>query len=689
MLYCMSIISIIVFCARPFCRRRGGNGADMNKKISRLLEPNLILYFLLLIVFAVASLFFVPWLGIAEVVVAAFAYLWVRRDNLRRKRSVMQYIENVAGSVDSASHSTLVDSPLPSMVFRPETQEILWSNESFRGVVDSKEQIFDKRVGDVLPNFSTRWLLEGRQECPERVVVGQRRYRVYGSMVRAQAKNTAGYLATTYWVDTTDADMKSLRYAASRPVVALLTIDNYDEVMKACPDSSRSAVLAAVDEKLNAWVAPVGGLFLKYDRDRYILVFESCYASRLIEEKFTVLEAVRSITVGDGVAVTLSIGIGKDVEGYESLFKYASLALEMALSRGGDQAVVKNALTFEFYGGKSKSTEKRTKVKSRVMANALGELMNDAKEIYVMGHSYADMDAIGAAAGVCCIARRKGKKAQIVVEPEKNSAMDVINLLKEQKEYEGVFVSPEEAFLKAQPGALLVVVDCNRPETVESRQLLEACNQVAVIDHHRRAATYIEDPALNFHEPYASSASELVSELLQYLVETGDILRAEAEALLSGIMLDTKKFTMRTGSRTFEAAAFLRRVGADPVDVIRLFQNDLEEMVTRYSIIRHAEMYRNTIAIAAVEEAVDRVVASQAADELLSLRGVNASFVLYPSGSGVAMSGRSNGDVNVQIVLERLGGGGNSNVAGGRVENATIGAVRATLEASLDAYFEK
>ena len=662
----------------------------MNKKISRLLEPNLILYFLLLAAFAAATMYFVPWLGVIQMVVTVFACILIRKDNLRRKRGVMQYIESVAGSMDSASHSTLVDSPLPSMVFRMDTQEILWSNESFRSVVDSKDQLFEKRVGDVLPDFSIRWLLEGRQESPVRVVVGQRRFRVYGSMVRAQSKSAAAsYLATTYWIDTTDADMSNQRYAASRPVVAILTIDNYDEVMKACPESGRSAVMAAIDEKLNAWVQPLGGLFLKCDRDRYVLIFEACHAGGLMEDKFSVLEAVRSITVGEGVAVTLSIGIGKDAEGYENLFKYASLALEMALSRGGDQAVVKNALTFEFYGGKSKSTEKRTKVKSRVMANALGELMNDAKEIYVMGHSYADMDAIGAAAGVCCIARRKGKPARIVVDPEKNSAMDVIKLLKEQEEYADVFISPDEAFLKAQAGTLLVVVDCNRPETVECRPLLDACNQVAVIDHHRRAATYIEDPALNFHEPYASSASELVSELMQYLVETGDILRSEAEALLAGIMLDTKKFTMRTGSRTFEAAAFLRRVGADPVEVIRLFQNDLEEMVTRYGIIRHAEMYRESIAISAVEEDVGRVVASQAADELLSLRGVNASFVIYRSGDAVAMSGRSNGDVNVQIVLERLGGGGNSNVAGGRVENAEVGAVREKLLASLDEYFEK
>jgi len=662
----------------------------MNKKISRLLEPNLILCFLLLIAFAAASLYYVPWLGVIEIVVAILAYILLRKDNLRRKRSVMQYIESVAGSMDSASHSTLVDSPLPSMVFRLDTQEILWSNESFRSVVSSKEQLFEKRVAEVLPDFSVRWLLEGRQECPVRVVVGQRRYRVYGSVVRTQTKNAAAnYLATTYWIDTTDADMSTQLYSSTRPVVAILTIDNYDEVMKACPESGRSAVVAAIDEKLNTWVKPLEGLFLKCDRDRYVLVFEASHMQRVIEEKFPVLEAVRSITVGEGVAVTLSIGIGKDVDGFEGLLKYASLALEMALSRGGDQAVVKNALAFEFYGGRSKSTEKRTKVKSRVMANALGELMNDAREVYVMGHSYADMDALGAAAGICCVARRKGKPAHIVVDPEKNSAMDIINLLKEQEEYAGVFMTPDEAFLKVQAGTLLVVVDCNRPETVECRPLLDACNQVAVIDHHRRAATYIEDPALNFHEPYASSASELVSELLQYLVETGDILRAEAEALLAGIMLDTKKFTMRTGSRTFEAAAFLRRVGADPVEVTRLFQNDLEEMVTRYGIIRHAEMYRDSIAISAVEEEVDRVVAAQAADELLSLRGVDASFVLYRSGDAVAMSARSNGDVNVQIVLERLGGGGNSNVAGGRVENGELGAVREKLMASLDEYFEK
>ena len=361
----------------------------------------------------------------------------------------------------------------------------------------------------------------------------------------------------------------------------------------------------------------------------------------------------------------------------------------MALSRGGDQAVVRNRVDFEFYGGRAKTAEKRTKVKSRVMANALSELMNDASEIYIMGHSYADMDAVGAAAGVYCAARKKGKRAQIVVDEEKNAAEAILAKLKALPEYEGVFTSGQEAFLRMRPGALLVVVDTNRPDLVESQQLLESCNRVAVIDHHRRAASYIEHAAFSFHEPYASSASELVTELLAYLVEPTDLLREEAEALLAGIVLDTKRFTLRTGGRTFEAAAFLRRAGADTAEVQRLFQNDLNDMVSRYDIIRRAEMHREDIAVAAIaEDGVDRVAAAQAADELLSLKGVKASFVIFRAGDHVQMSARSLGEVNVQVVLEALGGGGNATTAGGRVENSTVAFVRGKLLEAIDAYFE-
>ena len=393
---------------------------------------------------------------------------------------------------------------------------------------------------------------------------------------------------------------------------------------------------------------------------------------------------------GEGAHPTLSIGVGKDAEGMAELYKNAALSLEMALSRGGDQAVVRGKLDFEFYGGRAKSTEKRTKVKSRVMANALGELMDDARQVYIMGHNFADMDAVGAAAGLCCAARKLGKQPQVVIDLNHNAAGEILKKLRARPEYAGVFIGGNEALLRMQPGALLIVVDTNRPDFVESPSLLESCNRVAVIDHHRRAASYIENAALNFHEPYASSASELVTELLQYLVEPSDLLGEEAEALLAGIVLDTKHFTMRTGGRTFEAAAFLRRAGADTSDVQKLFQNDLDEMVSRYDIIRQAELYHGDIAVSVVEaDGVERVTAAQAADELLTLKGVQASFVVYRSGTDVLMSARSLGDINVQVILETLGGGGNSTTAGGRIENADPETVGAQLRDAIDAYLEK
>ena len=662
-----------------------------NKKLSRLLEPNLKLYFLCMGIFCLAALTVDGKLAALEAVVTALLYLYFRNGNKRRRQSVLQYIDSVTGSVDTASKSTLVNSPLPIMVFRPDAGEIIWSNENFLQLAGVREHLFEMRLEDAVPDFPVTWLLEGKQECPERVIMNNRRFRVYGSMVRAKNRNgTQNLVATTYWVDTTEADEARSRYTATRPVVSILMVDNYEDLMKACPDAQSSAVQAQIDEKINAWASAGKGLLLKTQRDRYLFIFEEQYFDHFVEEKFSVLDAVRGIKVGEGVRPALSIGMGKDAESLPDLYKNAKLSLEMALSRGGDQVVVRNKVDFAFYGGRSKTTEKRTKVKSRVMANALRELMDDATEIYIMGHSYADMDAVGAAVGICCAARKRGKRAQIVIDLEKNAAQDVLKRLKSVSEYSGVFIAPADAFLKMRPGALLVVVDTNRPDIVESPQLLESCNRVAVIDHHRRAASYIENAAFSFHEPYASSASELVTELLQYLVEPADLLREEADALLAGIVLDTKHFTMRTGGRTFEAAAFLRRAGADTADVQRLFQNALNDMVSRYDIIRRTEMVRPDVAMAAVEEdGVDRVTASQAADELLTLKGVKASFVIYRSGEGVTMSARSLGDVNVQVIVEALGGGGNATQAGGRVENDTVEGVKERLIQAIEMYFEK
>ena len=323
------------------------------------------------------------------------------------------------------------------------------------------------------------------------------------------------------------------------------------------------------------------------------------------------------------------------------------------------------------------------------MANALGELIDDAKHVYVMGHKYADMDTLGAAAGVCAIARKRGKSARIVMDMENNSVHPMLRRLQKLPEYEGVFIGGSDAFLRVQPGTLLVVVDTNRPASVESEPLLETCNRVAVIDHHRRGSSYIEKMALNYHEPYASSACELVTELLQYLLEPGDLLKAEAEAMLAGIVLDTKNFVNRTGGRTFEAAAYLRRVGADTQDVQRMFQSDLESMIDRYAIIRQASLYREEIAIAAIDEPCDRVTAAKAADELLTLKGVQASFVFYPKDGGVYISARSLGEINVQVIVEALGGGGNSTSAGGELQGVTVQETLEKLHRTIDGYFEE
>ena len=661
-----------------------------NKKLSRLLEPNLKLYFLCMVLFCCAAAVVSPLLALAEAAVIVALYAYFTKANQKRRQGILQYIDSLTGSVDTASKSTLINSPLPIMVFRPDTGEVIWSNENFLQLAAVREHLFEMKVEDAVPEFPVQWLLEGKQECPDRVRMNSRHFRVYGSLVRAKGRGgEQNLVATTYWVDTTDADELRERYVSTRPVLAVLMVDNYEDLMKACADTARSAVLAQIDEKLNIWASCADGLLLKTERDHYLFIFEERHYEHFAEDKFSVLDTIRDIKVGD-VTPTLSIGIGKDADSMGELYKNANLSLEMALSRGGDQAVVRGKVDFAFYGGRSKTTEKRTKVKSRVMANALSELVADATELYIMGHSFADMDAVGAAAGLCCMARKRGKQAQVVIDLEHNAAGPVLDRLRGLPEYAGVFTAPNEAFLKMRPGALLIVVDTNRPDMVESVQLLESCNRVAVIDHHRRAAQYIENAAFNFHEPYASSASELVTELLQYLVEPSDLLREEAEALLAGIVLDTKHFTLRTGGRTFEAAAFLRRAGADTTDVQKLFQNNLSEMVSRYDIIRRAELYRDDIAVAVIpQDGVDRVAAAQAADELLGLKGVKASFVVYRSGENVLMSARSLGEVNVQVILEALDGGGNSTTAGGKVTGSDPETVRKRLLEAIDDYFEK
>jgi c-di-AMP phosphodiesterase-like protein len=457
-------------------------------------------------------------------------------------------------------------------------------------------------------------------------------------------------MATTYWVDITDLAERYDEFLGSRAVCAIILLDNYDEFFKNTDEKEKSALLSSIYDKIDKWAKDSSGILCKLDRDKYLYIFEERYIAKFAAEKFSLLDRVRESTTFGGLHATLSIGIGREGESFEENYRFASMAIEMALSRGGDQAVIKSKTNYEFYGGHSTEMEKRTKVKSRVMANAFGELISDASTVFVMGHRFADLDTVGAAAGVLCIARKRGKKAYIVIDEEKSAAGNLIARLKELPDYEDVFISAQDALLMADSRSLLVVVDTSRPEQVESESLLLSLNHLAVIDHHRRAATFIENATLNFHEPYASSASELVVEMMQYLVDQADILRVEAEALLAGIVLDTKSFAIRTGSRTFDAAAYLRRAGADTIEVKRLFQQDFDTTLERFALIQNARLYRNGIAIASSLKPEKRIIIAQTADELLNIEGVEASFVVSPDGENVNVSARSIGTVNVQLM---------------------------------------
>ena len=677
------------FKARRPEREKLGRRERVHNKLSRLIEPNLQPYFLCLALCVAVAIPIEPLLAALEAVVLLLLYIFYRRQTKKRRRSVMQYVETITGGVDSISKNSLLNTPLPVVIFRADNGEIIWTNDSFADMAAGEDDIFQMTIGQVAPDFHYQSILDGSGQMGEQAEINGRICQVYGSATRMEGRAAAqGQIVTAYFVDVTESQRLKELYEATRPVVCELVLDNYEEIIKAGGEAGKSSVLAQVDEKINNWVKDTGGLLKKYDRDRYLYVCDEQVFSQLVAEKFSILEAVHQVSSEDGVTASISIGVGKDYNTYREAFHWADKSIEMALSRGGDQAVVKDSLDFQFYGGRAKSTEKRTKVKSRVMAKALGDLIADATQVYVMGHEYADMDAVGAAAGICCAARKRGKKAQIVIDLDNNNAQPLVRKLRAAPEYEGVFISGPDAFLHAQPGALLVVVDTNRPDMVENRQLLDSCNRVAVIDHHRRAATYIENAALNFHEPYASSASELVTELLQYMVEGRDLLRVEAEALLAGIVLDTKNFMMRTGGRTFEAAAFLRRAGAETSEVRRYFQSDLPSMIQRYDIIREAKLYHGDIAIAVVTKEVPRVTAAKAADDLLTLQGVQASIVLYRAGEGTSMSGRSLGEINVQVILERLGGGGNSTTAGGHVPGSEPETVYQRLIAAIDAYYQ-
>ena len=675
----------------------------MNKRIRSLIDPNTGVYLAALCIFDMASIvlgFFrygvesetgrvLMLLATVETVAIVLLVVYFLTTLHKKQKELAAYVESIAYEADSARTKTVMNFPLPSAVFELEGGRVIWGNELFFEACGASGLRLDTSITDLIPEFSVDWLLRGETEFPSLLEMNGRKYRIQGCRIFPEGKEKAeSILAVIYGIDMTEADAIRREYEASRPVSATVVIDNYEELIKNRSDRERNNLRDSVEDKLSAWAGQYRSFIRRFDRDRYIAFFEERDLEKMTEDRFSLLQEMHGVVNPAGIEASLSIGIGREGETYAETLQFADLAAELALSRGGDQAVVKDAVNFEFFGGRGSEVEKRTKVKSRVMANTLRELIKDSSKVFVMGHKFADLDAIGSAVGVCVLARSCGVKANIIVDEKNNACSTLIEELKQEEDYRYVFLDADDADFHPDGHTLLVVVDTNRPEQVEIPELLDLCNRVAVIDHHRVGSTYIRNAALGFIEPYASSVCELLTEILQEVTEPNAIRRFEADALLAGIVLDTKGFALRTGERTFDAASYLRRLGADTANVKRLMQSGMEDTLAKYRVLETAKLYRN-VAIAAADVPQSRVVAAKAADDLLGITGVEASVVLVPNEKGgIFASARSIGEMNVQILMEKLGGGGNRSAAAMQMPGVGMEEAMTALKQAIDAYWD-
>lgn len=645
----------------------------MEKKIARMLNSGFSCYFAVMLVFTAVTFYLREWwIAAAELVVSLLLFAFFLHSSRKRRNAVSRYVDALTHSTDLSSNDSLVSMPVPMVLLNVNTGEIIWCNEQFLALTDCPPHYYSLEIGQLIQGFQLHWILEGQTQYPELVVIGERYFDIRATLLHQEAGEYQTLCAALYWLDCTEEIHLHTMLDENRQVVGEIICDNYEELGKSGNESARATLIAGLDDMLNQWIAEQQGFLRKTDRDKYVFVIREKAYRTMLEKRFPILEQVKKLTAPNGMALTLSIGIGREGETLAELDHFARLAVDMALSRGGDQVVIRSRVHFEFFGGMTHEVEKRTKVKTRLMANVFKSLLEDSSAVYVMGHKISDLDSLGGAAGVVCAARKCGKKAYIVIDRTLNNVGSLIELLENHPDYAGVLITGEQAMIEMDQNALMVVVDTNRPNYVEDQSLLESMNRIAVIDHHRRSADYISNALLNVHEPAASSVCELISEMLQYIIDPGDMLRVEASAMLAGIMLDTKSFALKTGSRTFEAAAYLRRAGADSVEVKRLFQSDMANYVARAELVKRAEFVDGMYAISASEQPVDRAVAAQAADDLMNITGVAGSFVVSPFGDSINISARSLGRINVQLIMEKLGGGGHFTTAGAQLRGKTL-----------------
>ena len=653
------------------------------EKVESKTKIYLIIIALLLITLCINNINFVIPSIIFYVGVIAYT-IWVYN---KRKGELSSYINELTFTVDSAAKSSLINSPFPLIILETDGN-VVWRSSTFN------KEFANVGINAYIDDLAKEINLEiqnGNLKVDKTVSIGNKIYHIIGNYIKIKKKDRKKenkYMITLYFIDHTEITNLTEEYNNAKVCMGIIMLDNYEEIIQRLSEESKPQVLATIEKKLHEWAGTSGGLIIKKDRDTYIYVFDQKYLEELENDKFTILDEIKEIETEEGMPITLSIAISNEGNTNYEKYESALVAMDIALGRGGDQAVVRKEGKYNFFGGKAQEVEKRTKVKARVISHALEELIQKADNVMVMGHMNGDIDSLGSSLGIYRLAKTFGKETYIVNNTYGLSLENYIETLK-QEGYGDAIVDKNQALNVVTPNTLLVVVDTHKRSYVEVPELLEQTEKIVIIDHHRKSEDFIDNAILTFHEAYASSASELVTEIVEYATQEVTLEQIEAESLYAGIMMDTKNFTFKTGVRTFEAAAYLRKYGIDIIKVKKWFQSDLESYTVIADIVKNAEVVNDSIGISVYDEKDKNanLICAKAADELLTISDITASFVLGHMGEKICISGRSIGDINVQVILEKLGGGGHITLAGAQLEGFTMEDAKAELIIRINEYF--
>ena len=621
-----------------------------SKKVLDKIISKTKIYLAIIAILLVVICVYNPWYIIPSVIIYTLLLIYAYWTNNKRQEELTEHIKSLTFSLDKVAKIALVNSPFP-LVIAETNGNLIFRNTKFNqefANIDINNYL-SKILNDVKSEIKNN---DKKEKIYDEIKIDKKTYKLYGDYMPLKDE----YIIIIYFVDNTKlVEMENL-FDDKDMYIGLIMIDNYEEIIQRIPDNEKPQLMAEIEKKLYDWASVYKGLILKSERDTFVCIFEKQYIKEIEDKKFDILDTIKELQPSDKMQFTLSIAISNDGTTNLEKYKTAQAALDIVLGRGGDQAVIHEGDKYTFFGGRTQELEKMTKVKARIIAHALEGLIKESSKVFIMGHSNADMDAIGASMGIYRLAKTLEKDAQIVLSPKGDNLTAFLKELKSDSQYDDILIEPQNAISEVDDDTLLVVVDTNKKNYVESQELLSKVKKIVVVDHHRRSPDYIESATLTFHEVYASSASELVTELVEYASSEPQLTSLEAEALYAGIMMDTKTFTFKTGVRTFEAAAYLRKCGVDIIKVKKWFQSDLDTYNKISNIIGKAELVYDTIAISIYDEEDEdsNVVCAKAADELLTISNITASFVIGKLGDKVCISGRSIGDINVQVILEKL-----------------------------------